>query len=499
MNHSIAPVVGRRRRPADRRQSVWPGSACLVPVLVGAGLVLSGCAHFQDAPLSVQRSDEDFRARTLADPGLKSYFELNCLTGEWPRPVWDFDALTLAAFYYQPALDVARASWGVATAGETTAGERPNPTLSVSPAYNSTTAIPSPWIVTPSLDIPIETAGKRGYRIAQATHLSEAARLNIASVAWQVRSGVRRSLVNLDAARATVSLLQEQQTSQTENLRLLKLQFQEGAISAFELAQAGLATDSTRLAMHDAERQQAEALVQLARAVGIPTSALDGVELSFESVRVLPGEILPEEARRQALFNRANIRSALAEYAATQSALQLEIAKQYPDIHLSPGYEFDQGNNKWSLGVSVTLPVLNHNQGGIAEAQARRTETAARFNALQAATVADVDLAIAGYRAALQKQAVAEVMGSNLKKAEANARALLDVGEISKADLTALQIQFNADALARRDALTQAQQARGQLEDALQSPADLLPSAESSPRTAQLKTVVADNDSVNLK
>ncbi len=38
-----------------------------------------------------------------------------------------------------------------------------------------------------ALDIPIETAGKRGYRMAEARYLSEAARLNIAQTAWEVR------------------------------------------------------------------------------------------------------------------------------------------------------------------------------------------------------------------------------------------------------------------------------------------------------------------------
>jgi outer membrane protein TolC len=66
----------------------------------------------------------------------------------------------------------------------------------------------------------------------------------------------------------------------------------------------------------------------------------------------------------------------LAEYNASQSALQLEIAKQYPDIHLNPGYEFDQGDNKWSPGLTVTLPILNQNKGPIAEAEAKRTEAA---------------------------------------------------------------------------------------------------------------------------
>jgi outer membrane protein, heavy metal efflux system len=443
-------------------------------VLTGLGaLGLGGCVRFHDQPLVAEKSGADFSARTLSDVGLKTYLEANRVTGDWPRVTWDFNALTLAAFYYQPSLDVARAQWGVATAGKTTAAERPNPTLSVVPGYNTTTAIPSPWLVTPSLDIPIETVGKRGYRIAQAQQLSEVARLNIASVAWQVRSAVRRSLVNLDAAQTLEALLQEQQKIQTENLRLLEQQLQAGAISAFELSQARVAADSTRLALHDAERQSAEARVQLAQAIGVPTAAIEGVEISFDSLRTMPAEVAPAASRRQALLNRADVLGALAEYAASQAALQLEIAKQYPDIHLSPGYEYDQGDNKWSLGLSVTLPVLNHNQGAIAEAQARRTEAAAKFNALQAGVLAEIDLAVAGYRAALQKQADADVMLANLQSQEKSARARLDAGDISKSELAALQLQFSAGALAQQEALTQARQAKGQLEDALQSPAEL--------------------------
>jgi hypothetical protein len=55
--------------------------------------------------------------------------------------------------------------------------------LSASPQYNATTFTPSPWVAAFDLDIPIETAGKRGHRIAQAGRLSEAAKLNIGSIA----------------------------------------------------------------------------------------------------------------------------------------------------------------------------------------------------------------------------------------------------------------------------------------------------------------------------
>jgi outer membrane protein TolC len=175
----------------------------------------------------------------------------------------------------------------------------------------------------------------------------------------------------------------------------------------------------------------------------------------------------------------------LADYAASQSALQLEIAKQYPDIHLNPGYEFDQGNNKWSLGFTVTLPVLNQNRGPIAEAEARRAEAAANFNALQAKVVAEIERSLAVYQVVKQKQADADALLSNLRKQEKTSQAMLDAGEISRSELAGLRLQLSALALARLDALAKSQQALGQLEDALQSPLGLSPSVwQSSPRTA---------------
>ena len=91
--------------------------------------------------------------------------------------------LTLAAFYYQPSLDVARAVLAEAQAGVVTAGARPNPTLGFTPQYVFNPGSEPPWVAALNLDWPIETAGKRGARIAQAKHLSESARLAIIAAA----------------------------------------------------------------------------------------------------------------------------------------------------------------------------------------------------------------------------------------------------------------------------------------------------------------------------
>lgn len=436
-------------------------------------MVLAGCVRFQAKPLSAEETSRQLESRSLTDAGLRAFIETNRpgTTAQWPLATWDFTNLTLAAFYYHPDLDVARAQWATSTAARKTAAERPNPTLSFTPTYDSTT---QPWwIFTSTLDVPIETAGKRGYRMAQAKQLSVAARLNLASVAWQVRSRVRKSLVDLSAAQESQRLVKDQQALQSETVKLLEAQLAAGAVSGNEVGQARIAANTSRLALHDAERQELEARAALAAALGIPLSALADIRISFEEIKTAAMALEVSTARRQAVLHRADVLEALAEYAASQSALQLEIAKQYPDIHLNPGYELDQADNKWSLGATVTLPVLNQNQGAIAEAKGKREEAAAKFVSLQTRVLAEVDRAVAGYRAALSKLATVETLKAEVEKRQKSLQAMFAAGEIPKLDLIAARQELAANAVARLDAQAKAQAALGDLEDALQSPAGL--------------------------
>jgi outer membrane protein TolC len=440
-------------------------------------IVMAGCATFHPKPLSPSVTAAAFEARTLRDPGLKAFLEENLhrAIAPWPPKSWDLPLLTLVALYYHADLDVARAKWGVAKAGVITAGQRPNPTVGFTPEFhaNAESGI-SPWTLTLPVDIPIETAGKRGYRIIQAEQLSEAARLDIATTAWQVRSRLRTSLLDLYAAQQGEALLQQQQAVQEEFVNLLEQRFAVGEASQFEVTRAHIALDQSRLALREMQQQRAEARVHLAEALGTPVGALDGIGISFDIVERPPlARNLPsQEVQRQALLNRPDIVRALAAYAASQSDLQLELAKQYPDIHLGPGYAWDQGDNQWSLGFSLTLPVLNRNQGPIAEAEARRTEAAASFGALQAQVIGALDRALAGYRAALQTLETADAVLSGRKQAQQSTRALFKAGEADRLALVSAQLELDTSALARLDALVKAQQALGLLEDAIQRPLD---------------------------
>jgi cobalt-zinc-cadmium efflux system outer membrane protein len=438
-------------------------------------ILMAGCATFHPKPISPAQTALTFESRTLASDQLKEFLEKN-LHREitpWPPKSWDFNLLALAAFYYHPDLDVARAKWGMAKAAVITAGAVPNPSVDFIPQYaiNAASGV-SPWILSLTFDIPIETAGKRGYRIAQAKYLSKAARLNIATGAWQVRSRLRKKLLSFYAADQTEIILKREVAIQEDLVKLMKRRLAVGEVSQPDVTLAHISLDQVRVSLREVEKQKAEARVQIASALGLPVIALSGVEISFALLERFPPEIPSPNVQRQALFNRADILSALSDYGASQSALQLQIAKQYPDIHLGPGYEYDQGENKWAVGVSVTLPILNQNQGPIAEAEARRKVAEARFIALQAQVIGEVDSTQTGYWTALRKLEVADSLVSDKEKQVRSVQAMFNVGEADRLALLGARLELNATMLSRLNAFVESQQSLGLLEDALQRPLD---------------------------
>ena len=451
-------------------------------VIIGI-ILLAGCARFEPRPISPADTAAKLDARTLASPEFRKFLEKNLdrRFDDWPLKSWDFEALNLAALYYNPGLDVARAQWQIALGGDKTAAGRLNPTLTATPGYDFTaTSIGlNPWIPGVVFDMPFETMGKRGYRKARAAQLTLSARLNVAVAAWQVRSNLRASLIDLAAARQREQLLANQAAIGMQILEALEQRLQAGAISSSDLVPMRVAQAKTRLDLADARRQSAAGRVRVADAIGIPVKALDGIELDFNLAARHPvaAELMSAEVRDAALRNRADILGALAEYAASQSALQLEIAKQYPDVHLGPGYQFNNGDHQFTVSISAELPLLNQNQGPIAEAEAQRTAAAARFIALQAKVITEIDGVVAAFRVTEENLSTLESLAEAQRKQFEAVQAQVKAGAADKLDLLNSQLELAAGELVQLDGRTKLQQAFAALEDAVQRPVDL-PSPE---------------------
>ena len=460
------------------------------PAIVALGLV-AGCARFHPQPLSPAETAAGLESRSLGNPELKAFLEkhLNRELNPWPVAKWDFEMLTLAAFYYQPSLDMARAVWAEAQAGVVTAGARPNPTVGFTPQYVFNPGVEPPWVATLNLDWPIETAGKRGARVTQARHLSESARLNISATAWQVRSQLRASLIDLSAVTRRESLLRQQLAVQEQVVASLDQRREAGAMASSEIMPARLLVQKARLDLSDAQRQQVEARARVAEVMGLPVSALKDVEIAYDLTLFPAGldRLTSTEVRHQALQRRPDVLAALADYAASESALQIEIAKQYPDVHLNTGFEYDQGLQKWGLlGFGMELPLLNRNEGPIAQAAARRRQAAARFEALQAKVIADLDRALAVYEVAAKSRAGAEALLATQRKQQEAVAQQLKAGAADRLEVLTAQLELATGELVLQDSQTRLHQALGALEDTVQRPVANWPDLEQG-RAAQAK------------
>lgn len=444
-------------------------------------MALASCQTFHPRPIDPSATAQRIESRRLDDPRLRQF-----MGGASPT-AWDLDAVTLAALYFHPDLDVAQARLDIARAAIVTARTRPNPALSLGAQRNANTPEgESPWKLDIGLDVPVETAGKRGIRAARARQLAESARLAITTTAWQVRARVRTALVDYEIGVQSATLLERQQSLQREIVGILEVRRSVGESSLVELMQARIAATQSELLLRDARSTLQRARARLAAAIGISLAALQSITIT-STLPPEPSLPVTQDLRQAALTERSDIRALLAEYAAAESALRLEIARQYPDLHLTPGYAWDQGANKWSLGLRAALPIFDQNRGPIAEAEARRKETAARFRVLQAKVIGDLDAASSAYRTALDKLEASDALLS-LSEQQAKAIGLrFERGEADRLELRSAELQINTIAVARSSALREVQQALGDLEAALQQPigGSNMPIVETPPRPAE--------------
>jgi len=454
---------------------------------------MPGCAsvqRYRPRPLSPAETASRLEARSVDDPGLRRFVGQNLghELSPWPPQAWDLRLLTLAAFYFNPALDAARARAAAAEAAIVTAGARPNPTLNLTPG------VPSPYLLGFDFHVPIETAGKRGYRLEEARNLSEAAKFGLAETAWKVRSGVRTALLDHFTAVRKLALLRSEQEMRSLQIRLLTQRLQVGDIARPELEAGRLALLNTQLALQAAESRIAVTRAVLAATVGIPVSGMENAQLSWSDFEQPPAAqtLSPSLVQRQAVLNRLDVRRALSEYAAAEAALQLEIAKQYPDFQIGPGYQLEERNSFFTVGLAVTLPIRSRNQGPIAEAEARRKEAAARFLSTQAQVIAQSEGALARYQAAFSELEARESLTKLQGEREQMITRAVQIGESDRLTLNDVMLERSAVAQAWFGALVRAQQALGELEDAVERPVGRGDIPQLSPQSPALPAKEAD-------
>ena len=449
---------------ASMRALVWPLAAAM-----------AACAGPAARPLDPARSAATLRARSLSDPPLAAWVRAHApaAPAEWPPAVWDLTSLTLVGLYDQPELAAARARVAEADGRVVTAGARPNPMARLEGEHSDDPTEPeSPWGLGLVLDFVVDPSGHREHERQAASSLAEAERLQLAQSAWEVRRHVRDALVELLLADRELELWRAEAGALDEESRLVEQRLAVGSVSRPDLDAVKIEALSARQSLAEAQLAADQSRADLAAALGLPPSALAGQRFALSDLERPPA--LPasddESLLDLALLDRLDLRAALHRYEAAEEELAAAAARRFPDLELSPGYRFDQGQHKVSFGIGAPLPIFNQNEGPIAEALARRSEAEADVLVVQARALAETGSALARYRGEL---ALLEAAGAQSDLAREQVRAHERLVALGGGDRLALAGLRRQELVARRlqlQALREARAAFGALEDAVQRP-----------------------------
>lgn len=442
---------------------------------IAASMLLGACAlqRYEPRPLDLSQNEAAYVVRTPDDDAVRVALAQHGVdVSQWPLPLWHLDQLIWLAFELHPELALARGEVAVAHAGVDSAAARSNPGLDFTLQHHTQDAT-SPWSIGLALDLPITGASRRHAQVAKAEALDRAAAWDAAQTAWQIRSRLRTSLLNVARTQGLRDELQRENDLRREESALFERRLELGAATAGDLALAHMREADAARSVRQADAALAQARSALATALGIAPEHLDRMNIAFDSTPSSPPDA--QALQRSALHDRLDVRGALERYAAADAALQLEIAKQVPQFSLRPGYLWDQGDNVWSLGAALALPLFDRNRGPIAEAIARRTAEAARVTQLQAQAIARL------HQAHLDADAArAEMRASEEEAARAAELAERSEHRFERGDADRLErVQSR---IARRLAQRRVVETRSaydlalvQLEDAVQRPLDQIP------------------------
>jgi outer membrane protein TolC len=394
---------------------------------------------------------DSWRARTLADTALLAFVTERAGAPDGDR--WTAAQLAAAAQARHPEVAEASVMVDVARAGEITAGARPQPGF-IGEIGRATDPGPfeSPWFGAVTLSVTLELGGKRGARIAAARARTARATVDAAAAEWTVALRAHEALVSLAGADSLLAVVDDERSQLGAVLASARRRVETGELSSGELAR--LASEQATL---EVERARAaadrDAAVQaLARALAMPAAQLhplvpmpDRVDGCRGTSRMDAGAM---ESR--ALTRRAEVGQTLADYAASEAALRLEVARTWPDLELGPGFIWDGGVHRWNLLTVLPSLMLNRNRGPIAEATARRVAAGVRVDAAQQAVLADVGAAREACAGALRQLVVADSAVGALSREAAVVAAAVARGERGERDRLAMAL---VQARARRERL----------------------------------------------
>jgi cobalt-zinc-cadmium efflux system outer membrane protein len=314
------------------------------------------------------------------------------------------DAVRIALANNQ-AIRAQRLGIDISKADEITAGLKPNPSLAL--GFDGVPVAPSQFNATffrdvaqysAALSYTFERGGKRSERIVTAKDSTDVTAKSVADAERQLRFQTIQAFVNVQLAKSTLDLAQQDLASYTTTVTTSQAQLAAGALAQGDYDQISLQKLQFQQDVSAAQLSLLQSKASLRQLLGygnVPASFDIAGDLTHLKITVTL-----EALTQDALASRPDLQSAEASLKMATDDVDLAISNRARDVNGNVNYSRNAIGPDSVLGVGVAfdLKVHDQNQGNIAHAriavdQAKETEASTR-----AGVLTDVESAFAQYQ-----------------------------------------------------------------------------------------------------
>ncbi|MGH9938976.1 MAG: TolC family protein [Blastocatellia bacterium] len=290
------------------------------------------------------------------------------------------------------------------------AGLRPNPSvefLQQNGVFNS----PGERGTSIGFALPLELAGQRGRRIDLARAELEASEAEVADRERRLVLEVRATYAETLAALREREVTRDLHSLDVETARIVEARVAEGDAAPLELNLLRAEIDRLQARRALIEGRLQASTLRLKQIVGIPPD--EPLQIRESLTAPLPPTASLDVAVEIALRERPDLRFTRLSEEVAQAGYRLAKAQAAPQVTAFAQYSNVRGtfddtpigvltdrDRIFGFGVSVTLPILNRNQGAKAEARLAITQAQRRREFAESVVRAEVTAAYRRYEAA---------------------------------------------------------------------------------------------------
>ena len=255
----------------------------------------------------------------------------------------------------------------------------------------------------------IELGGKRRARVRVASADAELAAWDYEARRLDVLTRTVEAFVALLGAQERLRLANDTVALAERVAGTVSARVEAGVVSPVEATKARVAVANAEVDRQAAIRALDAARQRLALTWASEHPTFDRAAGTLPAVGAIPSE----DALAARLAQNPDLARWDAEMAKRQAAVAAETAKRIPDVTLTAGYRkfHDTADNTLVVGGSIPLPILNQNQGAIAEARARQEGAVRERRSAETRLRADLTEA---YRALASARSAADLLGTSV-------------------------------------------------------------------------------------